>query len=234
MDQWMREMDQKIADYQTINRVQTTLAALEAIANHVARIPGRKNLIWISGGFPMHMGLDEFTVSNTQEKRTFSEETERAARALNTANLAVYPVDARGLVTNPDFSSSSRGNGNPRRPPAGGQSKGMRSIQYSQETMDELAQRTGGKAYYNSNDLKNASAAPSKIRKVTYVLGYYPSHNTWDGKFHDLKVQVIAKAPTSGTVWDISPSPTNRRRIRRRRRRSRKRYGARSNPPHWA
>jgi len=45
MDQWMREMDQKIADYQTINRVQTTLAALEAIANHVARIPAARNLI---------------------------------------------------------------------------------------------------------------------------------------------------------------------------------------------
>ncbi len=40
MDQWIREADQKIADYQTINRVQTTLTALEAIAYHVARIPG--------------------------------------------------------------------------------------------------------------------------------------------------------------------------------------------------
>jgi len=76
------------------------------------------------------MGLDEFTVSNTQEKRTFSEEMERSARALNTANLAVYPVDARGLVANPDFSANSRANANPRRPAAGGQSKAMRSVQY--------------------------------------------------------------------------------------------------------
>jgi hypothetical protein len=45
---------------------------------------------------------------------------ERAARALNTANLAVYPVDARGLI--PSFNSASKGNGNPRRPPVGGQS----------------------------------------------------------------------------------------------------------------
>jgi len=193
MDQWMREMDQKIADYQTINRVQTTLAALEAIANHVSRIPGRKNLIWISGSFPMQLGLDEFTVSNTQEKRTFSEEMERAARALNAANLAVYPVDARGLVTSPDFNSTSRGNANPRRPPAGGQSKGMRSIQYSQDTMEALAQRTGGKAYHNSNDLKNAIRGAIEDSKVTYVLGYYPNHNTWDGKFHELKVQVDRK-----------------------------------------
>src|SRR5260370_6746564 len=155
LDQFMREADQKIADYQTINRVLTTLTALEAIANHVSRIPGRKNLIWISGGFPMHMGLDEFTVSDTQEKRTFSQEMERAARALNTANLAVYPVDARGLMVDPGFNATGRGNSNPRRPPqVGPNSKAMRSIQNSQQTMDDLAERTGGQAYYKSNDLE--------------------------------------------------------------------------------
>ena len=158
LDQWMREADQKIADYQTVNRVQTTLAALEAIANHVERIPGRKNLVWISGGFPMQMGLDEFTVSDTQEKRTFSDEMEQTARALNKANLAVYPVDARGLMGDPGFSASGRGNANPKNAgkQAGPLSKGMRSIAYTHETMETLAQRTGGKAYYNSNDLKNA------------------------------------------------------------------------------
>jgi hypothetical protein len=97
--------------------VLTTLAALEAIANHVTRIPGRKNLVWISGGFPLQMGLDEFTVSDTQEKRTFSEEMERTAKALNAPNLAVYPVDARGLMTDPGLSAAGHGNANPRKGP---------------------------------------------------------------------------------------------------------------------
>jgi VWFA-related protein len=194
LDQFLREADQKIADYQTINRVLTTLTALEAIANHVTRIPGRKNLIWISGGFPMQMGLDEFTVSNTQEKRTFSEEMERTARALNTANLAVYPVDARGLITDPGLSATGRGNSNPRRPPdVGGNSKAMRAIQYTQDTMENLAQRTGGKAYYNSNDLKNAIRGAIDDSRTTYVIGFYPTHNMWDGRFHELKVQTDRK-----------------------------------------
>jgi VWFA-related protein len=142
LDQRMREADQKIADYQTINRVQTTLAALEAIANHVGRLPGRKNLVWISGGFPMQMGLDEFTVSDTQEKRTFSDEMEQTARALNKANLAVYPVDARGLTADPGFNAGSKGSANPRKgPQVGGQSKGMRAIQNTHDTMETLAQR---------------------------------------------------------------------------------------------
>ena len=193
LDQFMREADQKIADYQTINRVLTTLAALEAIANHVTRIPGRKNLIWISGGFPLQMGLDEFTVSDTQEKRTFSEEMERTAKALNAANLAVYPVDARGLMTDPGLSAAGRGSANPRKAQTGPNTKAMRSIQYTQDTMEALAQRTGGKAYYNSNDLKNAIRGAIDDARTTYVLGFYPTHNTWDGRFHDLKVQTDRK-----------------------------------------
>jgi VWFA-related protein len=194
LDQWMREADQKIADYQTVNRVQTTLAALQAIANHVSRIPGRKNLIWISGGFPMQMGLDEFNVSDTQEKRTFSDEMEQAARALNAASLAVYPVDARGLMGDPGFSSTSKGSANPRKgPQVGPQTKGMRAIQNSHDTMEALAQRTGGKAYYNSNDLKGAIRGAIEDSRVTYVLGFYPTHGVWDGKFHELKVQVDRK-----------------------------------------
>jgi len=194
MDQFMREADQKIADYQTINRVLTTLAALEAIANHVTRIPGRKNLVWISGGFPLQMGLDEFTVSDTQEKRTFSEEMERTAKALNAANLAVYPVDARGLMTDPGLSASGKGNANPRKgPQMGPNTKAMRSIQNTQDTMEALAQRTGGKAYYNSNDLKNAIRGAIDDSKTTYVLGFYPTNTTWDGRFHELKVQTDRK-----------------------------------------
>ena len=69
----------------------------------------------------------------------------------------------------------------------------MRSVQYTQDTMEALAQRTGGKAYYNSNDLKNAIRGAIDDSKVTYVLGYYPAHNTWDGKFHELNVQVDHK-----------------------------------------
>jgi hypothetical protein len=133
-------------------------------------------------------------VSDTQEKRTFSDEMEQAARALNAASLAVYPVDARGLMGDPGFSSTSKGSANPRKgPQAGPQTQGMRAIQNSHDTMEALAQRTGGKAYYNSNDLKGAIRGAIEDSRVTYVLGFYPAHGVWDGKFHDLKVQVDRK-----------------------------------------
>lgn len=192
LDAFMAQANQKIADFQTINRVLTTLEAIEAIANHVSQLPGRKNLIWISGSFPFQIGMDEMALNDTRERRMFTDEMEHTARAVNAASLAIYPVDARGLMADPTFNATTSGGKNARRPPTG-QSKGMKNIQNSQDTMIILANRTGGKAYYNSNDLKKAIHGAIDDAVVTYVLGYYPTHNKWDGKFHELKVQVDRK-----------------------------------------
>lgn len=51
------------------------------------------------------------STSARADKRTFSEEIRRAVRAVNTANVAIYPVDARGLIgvfdMHPEFSPAS-------------------------------------------------------------------------------------------------------------------------------
>jgi len=47
-----------MSDLYTVNRVRDTCAALEAIAQYLSRFPGRKNLIWVSAGFPIWIGLD--------------------------------------------------------------------------------------------------------------------------------------------------------------------------------
>jgi len=57
--------------------------------NDLAPLPGRKNLIWVSGSFPFCIGLDApYTPATAnQERRTLTNEIERAARAVNNANL---------------------------------------------------------------------------------------------------------------------------------------------------
>ena len=192
LDNFISQADQKISDYTNIMRVQTTLAAIEAIANHVAQLPGRKNLIWISGSFPFQIGMDTMEPGDTRERRMFTEEMENTARAVTAASMAIYPIDARGLMTNPDFSANMAGGKNARLAPAG-PSKAMQNISQTQDSMVIMANRTGGKAYYNSNDLKKAIHGAIDDAQVTYVLGYYPTHNKWDGKFHELKVAVDRK-----------------------------------------
>lgn len=186
LDAWLGGVDQLMADFYTVNRTRQTLKAIEAIAQHVSRLPGRKNLIWLSGGFPFSIGfddLDELT-NPARERRQFADEIERTARALNEANLAIYPVDARGLVGLPSYSATGR------KAPKPGQSVVPKSIWRNQETMEALAERTGGEAFYNVNDLKGAIRRAVEDARVTYVLGYYPTHASWDGKFREVKVQV--------------------------------------------
>jgi len=71
--------------------VTATKNALEAIAHHLAPVPGRKSLIWVTGSFPLLLKTEH-------ETRDFSQDMKEAARALNDANVALYAVDARGLT----------------------------------------------------------------------------------------------------------------------------------------
>ncbi len=193
LDDFLNAASQRMADFYTVNRVQRTAAAIEEIANHLAALPGRKNLVWVSGAFPFYLNLDaDYTPANaTLERRTFSYEVERAVRALNNANLAIYPVDARGLIgpafANPSLSATRGG-----MPGRGGV---PRTITLSPnranfDTMNILADRTGGRAYYNTNDIRGSIRRAIEDSRVTYVLGYYPTHQDWDGKFREIKVKV--------------------------------------------
>jgi hypothetical protein len=56
--------------------------------------------------------------------------------------------------------------------------------------MNELAERTGGIAFYNANDIKGSVRRAIDDSRDTYVLEYYPTGVDWDGKFHEIKVAV--------------------------------------------
>jgi VWFA-related protein len=172
-------------DMYMINRVTGTLDVIEFIANHLASLPGRKNLIWVSGGFPLTMGFNSIAEFNdpSREHRTFTEEITRTVKAVNNANVAIYPVDARGLVADQRFSAEKQKvDLKPK--------LSMGPIVENQQTMEELASRTGGKAFYNTNDLRHAIRDAISDASTTYTLGFYPSDEQYDGKFHKFNVKV--------------------------------------------
>lgn len=181
---------QRTSDFFTINRVELTAWGLQAIANHLAAFPGRKNLVWVSSSFPSELGLDgNYDITN--ENRTFSDETEAAARALNNANVAIYPVDARALV--------SGGGGPTPYPRQSTILNSGRNVRYATaappvattETMNNIAERTGGKAYFNTNDLSGAIRRAIDDARDSYVLSYYPTNEDWNGKFREIKVSLL-------------------------------------------
>jgi VWFA-related protein len=202
-------------DFYAANKIIGTLRSLEFIAAHLSRVPGRKNLVWVSGGFPLSIGFDSLeAIHDThRDQRTFGDEVDRTVRALNNANIAIYPVDARGLMTDSTFSAQNRGKASSRRPQMPKASPGARN----QEGMQELASRTGGKAYYNTNDIKKAVRDAVADARVTYTLGYYPAEAQGDGKFHTLKVQVHrsgARVRCRKGYFDV-PEPTQNETLRR-------------------
>jgi len=170
-----------------INRVETTTAAFEAIANHLASVPGRKNLVWVSGSFPVAVGLRAPSRKySTQDAHDFEGRLERITRALNQADIAVYPVDARGLTTSVSFDAEGPLRGEPQQ----GQEDTKEQDPNGFGSMDLLAERTGGRTFHNSNDLTAAVRQALVDGEISYSLAFYPSHNVWDGKYHALKVRV--------------------------------------------
>ncbi|HXN48562.1 MAG TPA: VWA domain-containing protein [Bryobacteraceae bacterium] len=183
------------------NRVMGTLAVFKFLANHLEKVPGRKNLIWVSGAFPMIFGYQ--TMDNMAEN--YTEEVDATVRALSQANVAVYPIDARGLTTPPGF-DASRGSGSasttPARsgavnrpataPPRPGGGSNRREIA-AHATMDEIAQRTGGHAYYNTNDIARAIHEAVADSTLTYTIGFYPTDEKNDRDFHKIKIETAQR-----------------------------------------
>ena len=184
----LADANQREADFFATGRVGSTLSTLQAIAQHLSGLPGRKNLIWLSGGFPLTIGFDEIPeIGSTRDRRTFTQEMDAAVRALNNSGVAVYPVDARGLMVLPGFGASVRGSARFGAPPGASR---LAPINANIDSMKELADRTGGRAAYNTNDLTRAIRRAIDDARVTYTIGYHSTDETQDGKFREIKVKV--------------------------------------------
>lgn len=159
------------------NRLEITLRALDQIGQRVAGAPGRKNLIWLTGRLPFCLcGTDQTDLRPTSLRAVRATE-----RFLASVNLAVYPIDARGVIAR-QLGNWGQNNGAPPIVPQA--SPTMRTA------MEEVAKVTGGTAYYDTNDIMAAIHRASKDADDTYILGYYPSRVKWNGKFRKVKVKV--------------------------------------------
>jgi VWFA-related protein len=183
-----------------------TLGALEEIAQYLADVPGRKNLIWISQGLPITNETPIPMKINTSENKIQhppptdvtdrTSKIQETARVLSDYKVAVYPIDARGL-------SALSGRG----------------AWKAQGTGSLLAKLTGGRTFYNDNDMALAIRSAIDDSKLTYVLGYYPAADKWDSQFHTFKVRVnrpgVKLLYRSGylAVSEENPPPDDQKRI---------------------
>ena len=149
---------------------ELSIDALESIGRYLSGVQNRKNLIWVSAAFPL--------TAFDYRGRAKTNEINRATRALNDANVALYTVDARGLL--PAFTMVA---GKPA-------ITTLSMVQGTQDILQSVSEGTGGRAFLNNNDIHGAVRRAADDARMTYVLGYYPTNDAWDGRFHQVAVKV--------------------------------------------
>jgi len=189
----LRQFDAQTQSFQLQLRAKYTLDAMSQLARYLSSIPGRKNLIWFSGSFPISIlpdttGTlpDPFAVMADSEQQ-FRDTVNLLARS----QVAVYPIDARGLFNSQVFSAATSRNytGSPARMQQD-LNKFSSDTASEHSTMQEMADATGGHAFYNTNGLAQAVAAAITDGSNFYTLTYTPTNSERNGKLRKIKVQL--------------------------------------------
>ena len=172
-----------VADESEFNIFNTDLklSALESAAKMLASLPEKKALIYLSSG------VGKTGTENHSQLRS-------AINAAVRANVAFYPIDARGLVAEAPLGDATQGSQRGTRAYSGaGQRQRRQRFNDQQETLFTLAADTGGKALLNNNDLSVGMVTAQQDVSSYYILGYYSSNEKMDGRFRRVKVRVRSR-----------------------------------------
>jgi VWFA-related protein len=191
----VRQFEAVTQSFQLQLRAKYTLDAMYQLARYLSIIPGRKNLIWFSGSFPVNIMPDStgtlpdpFAVMADSE-----DEFRNTVTMLAASQVAVYPVDARGLFNSPVFSATTTRNyGGPTGAARMQQDQNKFFTQTAQEqgTMRDMAAATGGHAFVNTNGLAAAVATAIEEGSNFYTISYVPTNSDQDGKLRKIKVRL--------------------------------------------
>jgi VWFA-related protein len=152
------------------------LAALQTAVGMLRPFPEQKSLVYFASNLRLN-GTD----NNAQLRAT----TNAAIRA----NVSFFPVDARGLVA-----MAPLGDATQRSPGGVGVFSGalaqasMSRFARSQDTLYSLAKDTGGKAFFDFNDLSLGIVQAAEAQGSYYIVGYYSTHIANDGKFRRVRI----------------------------------------------
>jgi VWFA-related protein len=188
----LQQFEAEQQSFQLQLRARYTLDALNQIARYLTGIPGRKNLIWFSGSFPINILPDGDLQNPFAVVASAEEEFRETTNMLTASQVAVYPIDARGLITSPVMSASNSGSKYARDPTRFGkdQAKFFQQTGDEHSTMLLMAEQTGGRAFINTNDLAQAVAKSIDAGSNYYTLYYSPANTNWNGDFRKIQVKL--------------------------------------------
>jgi VWFA-related protein len=181
--------DTLAGQFQQARAIETTLNSFLGIAWSLSGVPGRKSLIWLTSGFPFVISAPDVVPGNLAPLY------ERMMKVLTDGQISVYPVDVRGITTR-------WGEGEARATtaaiPSGSPSISQMNnrswlLSSTYQSLDEIAEMTGGKAFYNTNDLASSFKRAADDSSSYYLLGYYLDTKNNRSGWRTLKVGVQGK-----------------------------------------
>jgi VWFA-related protein len=179
--------------FETLERDQqgyATSNGLLAVVNGMARLPGRKTIVFFSEGMAIPVRVQA--------------QFQSVVHAANRANVAIYTMDAAGLRTKSPTEET-------RREMMAANEKRFRSLGREddlgimtrdaernedllrlnpQAGLGQLADQTGGFLIRDTNDARSGFRQISQDMRFHYVLGYTPSNQEYDGRFRTVTVKV--------------------------------------------
>ena len=156
----------------------TAVDMLTHIGQYLDGIPGRKNLIWIAGTFPLVIGAQEGISS-------LADDIKAEVNSLAQAEVAIFPVNVRGVVVNPEGALTGGST------PAAQRLEGTgSSLTGSYIVADQIADATGGWAFYSGNDVADAISTAAEAGGNYYTLTYSPPSHSDNDSCHNISVKL--------------------------------------------
>ncbi len=184
------------------DKFQSAVNQLMSAAAYLQQTPGRKNLLWFAGMFPL-VSADGM-LGNDGPRADYSQrehEIHQIQEALAEARISVYPVDVRGVLatvtaplTTGGPSAGAVAGRNPRATNAASQKRAVTGPAPPGEAenrseMRALADATGGRAYFLNNLGEEISQA-FELGTSAYTVGYSPKGYKTDESYHKVTVTV--------------------------------------------
>lgn len=160
--------------FQVGARNELTLQAFQHLARYLSGIPARKNVVWFADSFPVSFAPDSKVHTPNHQMHV-----QQTSDMLTAAQVAIYPVSARGLIGDPSYDIAFN-------------TSQELFLEYatSQTNMEDLARETGGRAFYNTNALDRAMASAIDEGTHYYTLAYAPGNEQNDGKYRRIEVKL--------------------------------------------
>jgi len=203
-NQFEQQYSQQSTDTVEMIRNQVVMGALRGLSTRLGAVrEGRKTIIYVSEGFtvllpPQMRGqvaelanglpnpaaagaVDNSPQENTAMAFAMGDITQRLRDvydAANRNNVAIYPLDPRGLAAT-EFGADENI----------GPQQDRAALRATQDTLRMVAENTDGRAIINRNDLGRGLQQAMQDSSYYYLIGYTSSAPT-DGRFHEVKVNV--------------------------------------------